>query len=372
MKSFNINIKRLSSFMSIIFLALIITSCASGPPTIEFNVLEPAEINMSKYRNIAVPSTVSYKKWNYSYSNSYIPFRSGSFYDYNNFRLLPYSGYQTPLPDSLAAYTNEILVSALRRTNYFNTVIAGSAADNLYNIITIPGVSYGDVIEANNIDAFITSEVTKMNLNEYLDVEPVYEWETYKDKNGVEHRRRVVDYYIYTLYQRVTVGVTYNVVDARTRRVIASRTVEDSTSKTTTVYPYTIYAPSVLPYYKGLLNNLNSSVLRSLSPHKVSKVEQLMKNDPELEAYEDAWELAKNNYLVAARDRFYLAWKQEKHLPSGYNAAIIYYANGDYKSAISLLEEVYTYTHSGEAALKLSEVRALKESNDRAEAQLKQ
>lgn len=344
--------------------SVIFVSCASQPQ-LRFTVYEPSEIDMSSYRNIAVPSTKQFT--NYSIPTlHYVPFSHGSWHDYS-FYLYPYSRYTRPLPESVASYANEKLVSSLQDTNYFHTIITGQIADAAYYTI---GYAFGKETPYSNIDAFITSEISDMTSYEYLDPHPVYKYERYTNKDGEEKTRTVLDHYDFTLYQNLTIEVTYRVIDAKTGATVGTRVIKDKKTEAHNVTPHTIYAPSFYPYYQGMLDGINASVLKSLAPHKRVKVETLMANNPELKEYSDAWDLVNDGNVVLAANRFKSAWENAHHVPSGYNLAMIQYSLGQYEDSISLLKTLYESTGNTDIGQKLIEVQAAKASEDRAKQQL--
>lgn len=421
------------SILLLLMLFLLTVSCASTP-TIEFTVLEPSEIDMSSYKNVAVVSTTPYRTW-YA-QQGFVPFRNYRTHRYTSYNfgwhLSPYISYNMPLPTELANYANSILVSALYNTNYFTNIVSGNTADRIYASVGVPGVSRETILRYNKVDAFITSEISDMYSIEYIDVEPVYryvyypstdysyqtrtyqyddyddfdsDYDDYADfssysygddddlfffddyddeyysissatkstqsRSSVQYRRRrVIDHFDYTLYQTVRIALTYNVVDAHTGYTIATRTVKDEYTKSTIITPYTRYSPSFSPYYKRLLDKMNESVLRSLAPHKVYKQESLMGNDPELSSVNHAYDLIENGNLTLAKNEFESAWNTYSHVPSGYNAAIIYFAEGNYEKAIDLLTSVYILSRNMEVANKLTEIEAYKRQSERAQRQM--
>lgn len=435
-----------------VILSLLLISCASVP-TIEFTVLEPSEIDMSSYKNIAVTSTEPYRGW---YATSgYVPFRNCRTHRYTSYnfgwKVSPYVSYNVPLPNELASYANSILISSLYNTNYFTNIISGSAADRIYSSLNVSGVSRENVLRKNNVDAFITSNISEMSSVEYIDVKPVYryvyyevgdyyssvktyqyddyedfdideevyydydtssysyddydedeiyyfdgsdyyDYDDYYDDYGYDDyddysysyssksvsykppkqykRRRVIDHFDYTLYQTVKIALTYSVVDAHTGYTIATKTVRDEYTKSTIIKPYTYTSLSFSPYYKRLLDKMNDSVLRTLAPHKVYKSETLMGNNPENGNANHAYELVENNNLSLALIEFLSVWNTYRHIPSGYNAAIIYFALGEYDNAIDLMTEVYNESRSIEIANKLTEIQGYKMQHDKAKRQM--
>lgn len=347
-----------------ILVSLLFISCASQPQ-LRFTVYEPAEIDMSSYRNIAVPSTKKYSGFVYP-SMQYIPFSYGTWNDYR-FHLYPYNGYSVPLSESVATYANEKLVSSLQNTNYFHSIVTGPLADAAYYTV---GYTASKDNPYSNIDAFITSEITDMTCYEYLDPHPVYKYVRYTDKDGKEKSRRVLDYYDFTLYQTVSIAVTYRVMDAKTGAIIGSRTIKDKRTNSTYISRYTLYAPSFYPYYQGMLDGISASVLKSLAPHKRVKVETLMANDPSLKEAEDAWKMVEDGNVVLASEKFKSAWENMNHVPSGYNLAIVYYSLGKYDESITLLKTLYETTGNKDIGQKLIEVQASARSEERAKRQL--
>lgn len=348
----------------VIILSLLFVSCASQPQ-LRFTIYEPSEIDMSSYRNIAVPSTKKYSGFVYPFVQ-YIPFSHGTWSDYN-FYMYPYNNYSRPLSESVAAYANEKLISSLQNTNYFNSIITGPMADNAYYTL---GYKPSSDSPYSNIDAFITSEISDMTCYEYLEPHPVYKYITYKDKDGKEQKRRVLDYYDFTLHQSVTIAVTYRVMDAKTGLVMGSRTIKDKRSTSKYISRYTLYAPSFYPYYQGMLDGISASVLKSLAPHKRVIVETLMPNNPAVKEAEDAWKMVEEGNIVLATEKFKSVWENMQHVPSAYNLAIIYYSLGKYEESIALLKTLYETTGNKDIGQKLIDVQISSNLEERAKRQL--
>ena len=83
-----------------------------------------------------------------------------------------------------------------------------------------------------------------------------------------------------------------------------------------------------------MISSFDYSIIRLLCADSACIQCSLMKNKPEDENADKAYDAAKDGNLDLAREVFLEEWQNAKHLPSGYNAALLA-ATGDYDDAIS-------------------------------------
>ncbi|MCF0237314.1 MAG: hypothetical protein HUK24_01840 [Sphaerochaetaceae bacterium] len=101
------------------------------------------------------------------------------------------------------------------------------------------------------------------------------------------------------------------------------------------------HAESASSLINDLVDKLSSGITSALSPHYERQIFTLMKNSPKSSKVEDAYKMVNKGYYQAACQVFENEYKRHGHVPSGYNAAILYYVLGDYEKALSLSEAVY-------------------------------
>jgi hypothetical protein len=95
-----------------------------------------------------------------------------------------------------------------------------------------------------------------------------------------------------------------------------------------------------------------------------------MDNKPEIKRVESAYEAAKEGSLGIALDTFMQEWNQSRHVPSGYNAAIILESFGRYEEAIQLIGEVWRYSGNRTVENRKIEMEQAYENHLKAQQQL--
>ena len=337
--------------LSIVLLLLFVTACST---TVGVSYMRPSDVDMGKYRNIAIASTVPYK--------GYLPYPSRiRCLDLATSSIYIGSSYGKNLPKRVAEYATNTLVSALSQTGYYN-ILPPEMTDRYLGIGYIGYSPSKELIDAG-YDAVMIPKIEDMDIDELIWAE----FDSYKvDKDG--NKFPVYEYYIKRIAS-ITYSIT--VIDCKTDKIISKRTYQDDMVWTDDFDPNNLYF-SVDAYYmfKSMINGFKGSILRNFVPSKVVMSLSLMSNKPKLANAEGAYEDAKNGNLARAYDSFIDIWNRNGHIPSGYNAALIKSALGDYDSSLSILSEMRESVVNADVEQLYRTVSLMKQSTAEAEAQI--
>lgn len=340
----------------ILALSAILASCSTS---VSVDYLSPSEIDMGRYRNVAVASTVAFK----GFHNPPAYVRAG---DSGSLSALVPSSYTGSLAQDVASYATGSLVSSLRKTGFFN-VLEPSITDPLVAKSRY-GLSIADEVEALGIDAFIVPRIVSMDVNEFITSEREFIFDySHLDDEGRPKRIMVVDY---KLNQVVSLVYSYTVIDARTMTIYATKTFSDKREFVEDVSMPFLRGTNPYAYFRWMLDDMTSLAAVQLAPRHSSVSLTLMENKPKAEAVEDAYKLAGDGYISQACILFTQEWERSGHLPSGYNAALLTAASGDLDGAIAILEEISSSYDSAEVDSLLSGLRDLRSRDSQARQQL--
>lgn len=307
----------------LLILVLVLVSCGTA---VGVRQLVPSEINMSNYRNLAIAPTqeFSFGFWDHPASTVRV---LGD----NPMNLRLNSGFTSWLERDLAGYTTDLLVDTLRRTSYF-TITDPSSTQWLIGSGGLNSTSLRRLADYG-VDAVMTSSISYIGCDE-----TIYSKEEITSPQGVSPAVKTRKYYI---TQTATVTFTYTITDTRTGAVIATRSFTDKVVREQQIATTTTSAPRMYPMYQEMVRSFQDGVSRQLAPRWVSRTISLMANKPKLEAVEIAYDMASQGAVSQAYETFYAYWKNSKHLPSGYNAAVMLEALYDLDNALILMDEVY-------------------------------
>lgn len=353
----------------IVAVLLFATSCYS---TIGLRTLVPAEVNVAGYKTIAVQST----SYNYSpveiiWRNFYIPVRGTIDQTY-----LPYLNSFVTLfggatPSQVTNYTSQNLARAIDKGFY--TVNGPELTDALILV----GKNTGTVRQTllnNNVDALLTSNISYMYYDEYITAEPIY------DKVNTS----TITGYNFYLVQNASISLTYTVTDVEDNVLIANKTQSLSSGEykthightdpkdikkyVTDTYYSNFYTAT--DFFKSLVNNFFSTVTNQLTPHYETTYIDLMDNKPKANSVKEAYGYVDDGNYRVALEMFLREYKASGHIPSGYNAAVLYYALGDYEEAFTLSKEVYDRSGNSNALNLYYTLKNIKDKHDAAIAQI--
>ena len=353
-------------FSVFVLFSFVFASCGSNKIYINTVTLTPSEIDMSSYRNIAVPST---QQWSGSFNNTgYIRFESGA----NAFNIRPSSDAGS-LPISCAKYISDAFVKQIEGTNYFARVIAPPESDVLATSTNLEslGISREELLKRNDVNAMVNTSIDDMNLDEYVTSSAVYKSITETDKNGKKTTKRVIDHYNYQLHQNLSITITMKVVDIARNSVIATKTISDSTKKVYDIEYGLQIARSPYDEFVNLLNKMSNKLAIKLIPHYTYTPQEAMANKPELKEASIAYEYLVKGMNDPAYAVFSELWRTKNHVPSGYNAALLLHGKGQIDDAITLMQEVYDKSYNANALGMLAQMKTSKIIWDSAAGQLK-
>lgn len=335
---------------------VLLASCATS---VGIEYAEASEIDMGPYRNIAIASTVPFS--GFIRPSSYV--RTMDSYSYASYGLV-FSSYGYNLKDSVASYATNSLVRTLSSSGYFN-ITGPNVTDRMLASGSI-GYDRKETFERNGIDAVIIPRIESMTVNEYI-YSTVRE-RVVVDKDGHSHVARDVDYH-YTADQGMV--FTFTVVDAKSERIIAKRSYPLSDS-----YSCDISSPFFAPSdtdsrFYDMIDSVQYDILAALVPRKVMRYESLMENDPKVDGVKTAYKSVEDGNYSAALAVFRYEWDSSRHLPSGYNSALLLAALGRYDEAAAMVGEVLDEYPGNSKVLELQgNIDYIIRSNEVARAQI--
>lgn len=356
-------------FFSIIAL-LVVSSCST---TVALTTLVPAEVNVSGYKTIAVQST----QYNYSpasiiWRNFFIPIR-GSVDEAYIKDLTKFTLFEGTTPNKVSSYASEKLVKAIDKG--FFTIKSPTLTDSLITV----GKSTGSVRQTlmnNNVDALLTSSINYMEYDEYIYCEPIYATSSSSStgssdsssspsssttsSSSSDNSQTIAGYRFY-LYQSASISLTYSVVDVENNVIIGNDTLNSSTGPIITQIGHTdsekafvsdmayFEYDSATSLFDYLIDGFVSTITKKLSPHYETAYFDFMPNKPKVESLKEAYTLTDNGNYRAALNLFVAEYNKSGHTAAGYNAAILYYALGQYDDALVMAYDVYKKSGNSQA-----------------------
>lgn len=353
--------RRLSLLALVMMIALVVlSSCASS---VDVKGLVPAEIDLSKYRNLAVASTKSFSFNTYSRPSAWVRSVGAG-------NVSVASGIPRNLEAQVASYATDRLVNTLQQTGFFKLVLP--EVTDAYIAGASVGLDSFSLLRQSGAAALMNSSINYMDCDEYVYSKLKTKWvpdSVDGSDNFVPGHEVIVgtDYY---LVQTATVTFSYSIIDLSTGTILAARSFSDKVSRETELGRYDSFAPSVMPLYTKMLDAFQSGLRKQLAPNWVTKTVYLMDNKPKNDAAKDAYKQVDKGNLQVAYVLFYDQWTGVKHVPSGYNASLMLEAVGDLNGAISLMQEVYDYSNDSQCYEMLLRMRQALAERTKAEEQL--
>lgn len=269
------------------------------------------------------------------------------------------------------------LTSTLNLPEFFTT----KSPSQVEPIIT-SGRYYGSVkesLENNGIDYLVKCKITDCTVSNVIEV---------YSKKGVQmnpttYKQEEYLIYYYYLKTQCRVELKYDFYGVEANRNIESDTVYATSSDSSLIGTYDYYGRSwhskegfdadstVKDVIYSAFSRACSALSKSVSgivPHYVYEQVSFMSNKPKDELYTIASKCVENGDLVSGLSYFEKAWKENKHVPSGYNAAILYQTMGNLDSAISLMREVAKYSANEDALKRLYIMETQKKNQEEVES----
>ena len=335
----------------LVAILMLLASCATE---IAVRYMQPSEINMGAYRNLALASVVPYKGF-VSSSGWIRTIDIGS----AGIRIRP--SYSYDITNSIAAYATERLYSALSSSGYYN-ILPPSSTDQIIRSSWNESREFRDL----GYDAVMIPRIDAMNVDEqvYSVSRTATEYDAYT------HSYYTYYYYDYYVKQVATITYTISVIDTNTDKIIASRTFQDSRTNTEMIDPDFPRFDKAELLFQRMIRSFDSGIIRLFVPTVRAYNVALMDNKPEIKELKDAYDAAKGGNTEAALAAFIAEWNRSHHVPSGFNAAVLTAALGDIDGAIGIAEEVAGYSSESRVGSLLSDLRRVRKSNEEAEKQL--
>ena len=336
---------------AITFMALV--SCST---TITVPYMQPSIIDMGGHRNLAVASVIPYK--GYSAPSRYV---IGA--DIHTMGFHVYSGYTVSTADSVADYASRTLYSELSATGFFNLLPPEST-----DMVLERGRFGADIsreFRRLGYDAVLIPRITGMSVNETIYSEPYEDW--WVDSEGEKHCRIEFNYY----YKQIaSIDYTLTVIDTETGSILGQRTYSDTAKREDVLDRSWVRLDDVSYLFRRMINSFSDDILRLLVPTEREYNVSLMSNKPKNESAEAAYEAASDGNLLLSQSIFLSEWEGSHHLPSGYNAALIMAASGDYDGAIDLLSDIMAVSGNADVRTLYRDLVSIRSRNEQAMGQV--
>jgi hypothetical protein len=351
-----------SLLLAVVVAILLVSGCST---TVTVSHLVPAEVNMSAYRNLAIASTSPFSFSLFNRPASIVPDLTGN----SGYRI--YSGYGPYTEREIAQFATRKLYANLASADYF-TILPPAQTDSIIGR-SIGPTTYNQLIRSG-ADAVILSDISYMDIEEYIYAAEVKKIVDKDPVTGVllpkPEERMVLTYF---LKQRIAVTFRYEVVDLKTGRPVVSKNFNDQWERVTELpedRSKITTASDIQTRFENLLDDFLRTVKNQLAPRWERSVISLMSNKPEVKRAETAYEAAKQGNYTIAKDLFLKEWDRSKHIPSGYNAALMTEALGDLRGAMDLMSAVYRVSGSSKVNYQLIRMQRAYENQRLAESQM--
>lgn len=343
-------------FFIVLFAAvlLILSSCQTE---LSIPYMQPSNVNMSSYRNVAVASTAQYD------GRESVPHYIRYIDDIFDPSIAFYfdSSYSYDKINKLAAKEITKMISNVFSSSSYYSTISTESTDSYLALYKV-GRDPSKMLAEDGIDALIYPRITSLTTDEYIDTDVI------EDRYTGE-----IDYR-YTLYRYVSISFSITVLDTRTNRIVSQKTYTTDNTDCEVFDPnyfvfYTILSEEDL-VYNAIMNKL-SEVVSDYVPTKRSVYVTLKDNKPKDESVEPAYKAAGEGNLDYALTLFKDTYEKKSHVPSGYNAALILASTGDIDSALEILTDIRAKgLDDKEVNQFYSKLADLKRRNEEADKQL--
>ena len=320
---------------------LVLTGCASS---IAVKTLVPAKVDVSGYKTIAVRSTQDETRWVLPiFWNSTFPFQ----YDISN-RYRGSLSVSSRLDFNVSGRITDAASSTIYKainTGFF-TVLDPKLTDSMVAVGEYGG-SVREALLQNKVDALLTTKISDLYYDEYIMQD--YGYSQTDSKTG----QKYTPLYFYAV-QKYAITIFYTLTDVENNKIIASGTFSSGMQEERTLLGHTrnsdgdfernyySYIPSASSLLSNLINEFSDSFRNELSPHYKTEYFTFMSNKPEKKSLEKAYDALYDENWDTALRLFADEYAKSGHIPSGYNAAILYFASGKTETALAISNELYT------------------------------
>ncbi len=306
--------------------AAVLAVLASCQTSLSIPYTQPSNVDMSRYRNVAVSSASRYD--GYQSLPSYIRYDDSFFSPVIVFNNYPTSYSYDSVNSATAGELTRIVNKVFSSSSYYST-LSSDRTDSYTSLYRI-GKDPSAMLRSDGVDALIVPKITGLRSDEYIHVD------TEKNSKGEE-------VLIYTLYRTVDVSFSITVLDTATNRIVAMRDYRTSRSTHETFDPHFFRFTSILSQQdlvRSALSATVSDITADFIPTRRYADVTLKDNNPKNKSVEDAYKAASDGNFSYALTLFRQAYENEGHVPSGYNAALILASGGDIDGALKILSEI--------------------------------
>ena len=342
----------------LLFILAALVLFVSCQTTIAVSYMRPSAVDMGPYRNLAIASVVPDRSFQ-------TPPMWVMAADGHAFGMHVRPGYTASTAENIASYATDELYSTLSSTGFFN-LLPPSATDTVLRM-GMYGSDISKELRARGYDAVLIPRITDMTINESVYSVPDYEWWT--DSEGFEHREVVYDYYY---KQVVSIEYTLTLIDTHTGAIVTRRNFTDTESGEGDLDTSWMRLDDVSYLFRSMIRSFSGEIVRYFVPTHAEYDVTLMNNKPENKDAEAAYKSAKDGDIATAREIFLSVWNESGHLPSGYNAALLYAASGDFDSSINLLQEIMGRYSNSDVRTLYRDLQTIKARNEQALTQVSQ
>jgi len=346
--------RRAFLFSTLLLSFLLLSSCKTGIPIAYY---APSEIDMGKYKTIAISSTVQYK----GLKNPPAFIRSSDIDA--SLDITVSSTYDSSLAATVASDATSYLLSTLSSTGFFK-IVGPDITDSIISASKL-GLDVTGEIEKYGIDAFLIPKVVSMSADERITTER-HEIRG-RDKNGkpVVHYERE-----HEVWQYASMTFSYTIIDAKTMEIYAKKNFSNDISRSSGSRSFISFAPKIRLCFDEIIKSFQRPIRLQLVPRAKTESLPLMANKPKDERVQNAYKAAKQGYYESASKMFLSSYEMTGHVPSGYNAALLLAASGDISEAVTLSERVLEETGDADVQELALSLKAIESSNDAAIRQI--
>lgn len=327
-----------------LLLILTLTGCATA---VKFDVIKPAEVNMSSSRTLIMEEV------------GYEDDKTGNIFNIITTILDPssYISNRDKIERRVLDYTEYKLEKTLMDTNYFTVVNEHEAIPGYRNL---DKASQVQSLRESGVQGIFKANITSLDIqgNEEIRTESVYNSDT------EEYEDRRVKYYSYEVY----FSLIFKVISTENGATIATGNYSE------TAYEEQLYNDryqiNITSLFEDCIDKIMVQLSRQIAPYKISETRYLIKDETKDPQLKKANELVKKGYYKEAYNLYIGNWNATNNPAAGYNGAILLEAEGDISGAIILMEDVSRITGNNKAASDLRRLKRVLSDNQELEKQM--
>ena len=328
----------LTIFVVILTVVMIFSGCATS---IAFDVIKPAEINMSEYSHLAVFDIPPYEF-------SFLDLAGTVVLDLILGRDIDRpTGYTLFMEKDISNKFERQLVYSLQQTGYF-TLIPPSQLRTYKNVNSSGAYSNDILMNDFNVTASLIGTIEDLRFSE-----EIIEIETNVDDGSGNFTTVITKSFL----QEVSMDFSYSILDLRSNQIVATRYEKGSRKLVTPIEDLeTFRAPKLYDLYEEIIVEIAAKVRYQLAPRIEREYRFLEKDKSGDLEMETADQLVKDRNYEQALSLYLEIWYSSRNYAAGYNAAVLYEVKGQLQQAVSFMQDVADQTRNPDAYRKLSQL----------------